>query len=93
MSVDREILKRMIDQISEEDAVEVFDFIGYLNMKRGSAISLHKSDVESLSSDQVLIRQVQKSREERKNGHIYNQEQGLSYLRDKIKEFERGQSI
>jgi hypothetical protein len=34
MSVDREQLKRMIDQIPEQDALEVYDFIGYLNMKR-----------------------------------------------------------
>ncbi|MDQ0167273.1 DUF2281 domain-containing protein [Bacillus horti] len=34
MSVDREKLKRMIDYISEQEAIEVLDFIGYLNMKR-----------------------------------------------------------
>ena len=34
MSVNREELKRMIDKITDQDAVEVHDFIGYLNMKR-----------------------------------------------------------
>lgn len=34
MSVNRDELKRMIDRIPEQDAVEVLDFIGYLNMKR-----------------------------------------------------------
>jgi hypothetical protein len=34
MSVDREELKQMIDQIPEQDAIEVYDFIGYLNRKR-----------------------------------------------------------
>ena len=34
MSVNREELKRMIDHIPEQDAIEVLDFIGYLNMKR-----------------------------------------------------------
>ncbi|MBB6669991.1 DUF2281 domain-containing protein [Cohnella nanjingensis] len=34
MSVNREELKRIIDQIPEQDAVEVADFIGYLNSKR-----------------------------------------------------------
>ncbi|GIP36658.1 hypothetical protein J2TS4_58680 [Paenibacillus sp. J2TS4] len=34
MSVNREELKKMIDHITEQDAVEVLDFIGYLNMKR-----------------------------------------------------------
>ena len=34
MSVSREELKRIIDQIPEQDFVEVLDFIGYLNMKR-----------------------------------------------------------
>jgi hypothetical protein len=31
--VNREELKRMIDQIPDQDAVEVLDFIGYLNVK------------------------------------------------------------
>lgn len=34
MSVNREELKRLIDFIHEEDTAEVYDFIGYLNMKR-----------------------------------------------------------
>lgn len=34
MSVNREELKRMIDKITDQDAAEVHDFIGYLNMKR-----------------------------------------------------------
>ncbi|WP_249730765.1 hypothetical protein [Paenibacillus sp. J2TS4] len=32
--MNREELKKMIDHITEQDAVEVLDFIGYLNMKR-----------------------------------------------------------
>ncbi len=34
MSVNREELKRIIDHIPEQDAIEVADFIGYLNAKR-----------------------------------------------------------
>lgn len=34
MSANREELKRLIDFIHEEDTSEVYDFIGYLNMKR-----------------------------------------------------------
>ncbi|MGG1513911.1 DUF2281 domain-containing protein [Paenibacillus oryzisoli] len=34
MSVNREELKKLIDEIPEQDAVEVIDFIGYLKMKR-----------------------------------------------------------
>ncbi|RAU91120.1 DUF2281 domain-containing protein [Paenibacillus sp. YN15] len=34
MSVNREELKRIIDQIPEQDAIVVADFIGYLNAKR-----------------------------------------------------------
>ncbi|MFD3270078.1 DUF2281 domain-containing protein [Paenibacillus dendritiformis] len=32
--MNREELKRLIDHITEQDAAEVLDFIGYLNMKR-----------------------------------------------------------
>ena len=34
MSVNREELKRMIDHMSEQEAAELLDFIGYLTMKR-----------------------------------------------------------
>lgn len=34
MKVNREELKRLIDCISEQEAAEVLDFIGYLSMKR-----------------------------------------------------------
>ena len=88
MSVNREELKRMIDYIPEQDAVEVLDFI----MKRNRETIEHL-DVEALSIDEDLIRQVQKSRENRENGQIYNQQTGLDYLQMKIEEFEHGQSL
>ena len=92
MSVNREELKRMIDYIPEQDAVEVLDFIGYLNMKRDRETTQHL-DVEIPSIDEDLIRQVQKSREDRENGRIYNQQAGLDYLQMKVEEFEHGQSL
>ena len=82
----------MIDFIPEQDALEVLDFIGYLNMKREKEV-LHQLDVAVLSGDKELIRQIQKSREDRENGRIYGQELGLEYLRSKVEEFEHGQSI
>lgn len=89
MSVNREELKRMIDQISEQDAIEVYDFIGYLNMKRERAAW----EVSMLADDEDLIRQVQASREDRKLGRVFAKEAGLDYLRDKIKAFEHGQNL
>jgi len=80
MSVNREELKRMIDQIPEQDALEVYDFIGYLNMKRERAAW----DVADLADDEDLIRQVQASRDDRKHGRIFAKEAGLDYLRDKM---------
>ncbi|HHY73695.1 MAG TPA: hypothetical protein GX497_10850 [Bacillus bacterium] len=92
MSVNRDDLKRMIDLIHEEDAVEVYDFIGYLNMKRERE-AIGQMDFELLSEDKELIRQIQKSREDRKNGRIFDEEQGLKYLHSKVEEFEREQNI
>ncbi|MBS4024325.1 MAG: hypothetical protein KGZ96_01475 [Clostridia bacterium] len=92
MSVDREELKRLIDQIPDQDALEVYDFIGYLNIKREKDEVLHL-DVVSISEDVNLSRQIMKSREDRENGRIYGQKSGLKYLRSKIEEFERGQDI
>lgn len=92
MSVNREDLKRLIDFIHEEDAAEVYDFISYLNMKRERE-AINKDDLSFFSQDKELIRQVQKSREDRTNGRIYDQEQGLKYLQNKIAEFENEQNL
>jgi hypothetical protein len=67
------------------NALEVYDFIGYLKMKREKDTE-DQIDIENLSMDEQLIRQVQRSREDRRNGRIYCQEQGLKYLRKKIVE-------
>lgn len=92
MGINREQLKRMIDQIPEHDAVKVFDFVGYLNMKREKEM-INQLDVEALSKDERLIDQVQKSRDDRNNNLMYSKESGLEYLRSKVKEFERGQNL
>jgi hypothetical protein len=92
MSVNREELKRLIEHIPEQDAIEVLDFIGYLNMKREREAAQHL-DIEALSEDVDLIRQVQHSREDRNSGRVYDQQAGLDYLREKMGEFERGESL
>lgn len=91
MSVNREELKRMIDQIPEQDALEVYDFIGYLMMKRER--SEQQMDVSLLADDEDLIRQVQASREDRKSGRVFGKEAGLDYLRARVKEFEHEQNL
>lgn len=92
MSVNREELKRLIDNIHEEDAAEVYDFIGYLNMKRERE-AIDQMNLDLFSEDTEIIRQVQNSRKDRTNGRIYDQEQGLKYLQNKIKEFESEQNL
>ncbi|WP_164670196.1 hypothetical protein [Virgibacillus doumboii] len=92
MSVNRKELKRLIDFIHEEDRAEVYDFIGYLNMKRERE-AIDQMDLDLFSIDKELIQQVQKSREDRENGRIYDQEQGLKYLQHKIREFESEQNL
>lgn len=49
MSVNREELKDLIDSIQEEDAVQVYDFIGYLNMKR------EKETIEQMNLGRHLL--------------------------------------
>ncbi len=92
MAVNREELKRLIDQIPEQDALQVYDFIGYLNMKREKD-DVSSLDISALSEDLNLIRQVQHSREDREQGRVYGREGGLEYLQAKVKEFEHGQNI
>lgn len=92
MRVNREELKKLIDFIQEDDAVQVYDFISYLNMKRERE-TIEQMDLDQFSTDKKIIQQVQQSREDRKNGHIYGKEQGLDYLQRKIKEFESEQNL
>ncbi|CAM4176176.1 hypothetical protein L1N85_13690 [Paenibacillus alkaliterrae] len=70
----------------------MYDFIGYLNMKRERDDQQHL-DVSLLAEDANLIRQVQQSREDREHGRIYGKEAGLDYLRTKVQEFEHGQNV
>lgn len=49
--------------------------------KRGS----ESMNVNLLSKDKTLTRQVLSNQEDRENGRIYNKEQGLKYLQHKIK--------
>lgn len=88
MKINRDDLQQLIDSIYEEDAAEVYDFIGYLNMKRERE-AIGQIDFDSFFNDKELINQVQKSREDRTNGLIYDQKQGLKYLQKKTKEFEK----
>lgn len=92
MSVNREELKRLIDQIPDQDAEEVLDFVGFLSMKRERE-SAEQLDIELLSRDENLIRQVNQSRMDRQAGRIYEKETGLDYLRAKVEEFEREQNL
>lgn len=92
MGINREELKKLIDQIPEQDALQVYDFIGYLNMKREKA-DQGQPDFSFLENDPDLIHQVQRSREDREQGRIYGKEAGLEYLQEKIREFEHGQNI
>ncbi|MBP1966448.1 hypothetical protein [Paenibacillus aceris] len=92
MSVNREELKRLIDRIPEQDAMEVLDFIGYLNMKREREAA-QQLDIKALSEDDDVFYMIQKSREDRNAGRVYGEQEGLDYLRIKMKEFERGESL
>jgi molybdenum cofactor biosynthesis enzyme MoaA len=92
MGVNRDELKRMIDHIPEQDAIQLLDFIGYLNLKREREAA-RDFDVDVLAEDADLIQQVQASRKDRNEGRVYAQNAGLDYLRIKVEEFERGQGL
>jgi hypothetical protein len=85
LSVNREELKRMIDKIPELDALEVYDFIEFLNRKREKESS-QQLDIDDLVNDENLIRQIENSRVDRNNGRFYTKEQGLEYLRKRFEE-------
>ncbi|MGG3963070.1 hypothetical protein [Heyndrickxia faecalis] len=59
---------------------KVYDFIEFSTLKRGEQ-ALNEKEVEYLAKDEKLVLQVQQSREDHRNGRIYNKQQGLKYLR------------
>lgn len=89
MSVNREEIKRLIDRISEKDAKKVLDFLE----KLGSKIENQAFSPSELSEGKALIDQISASRKDRENGRIYNQEEGLKILQEKVEEFERKQNL
>lgn len=50
--------------------------------------SVDSLDIEPLAEDADLFHQIQQSRDERKHGRVFDQQTGLDYLREKVKEFE-----
>jgi hypothetical protein len=55
--------------------------------------TIDQQRIASLIEDDDLIRQVEQSREDREHGRIYGKEEGLDYLRTKVKELEHRNSI
>jgi len=49
-------------------------------MKRENK-ALQLTDIESLAKDEHLISQINESYTDQRNGRVYNEEQGLAYLR------------
>jgi hypothetical protein len=47
---------------------------------------MRNGDIEFFAKDEELIHQVQKSRENRRNGLFYSKEKGLEYLRKRFEE-------
>lgn len=77
MVIDREELKRLIDQIPKQDVLQVYDFIGYLNTKREKD-DVSSLDISALSEDPDFIRQVQHSREDHEQGRVMEEKSGLN---------------
>lgn len=50
-------------------------------------------DLKEIAEDPNIVRQVKASREDRKAGRVYEQNDGLEYLRKRTQEFEREQNI
>lgn len=82
MNLNRKEINRMIDKLPYEEYIEVGNFIAYLSLKRGREV-IKKTDVNLLSNDEKIANQ-KKSREDRKNSHVFGKDEGLRYLHSKI---------
>lgn len=52
--------------------------------------SLNDDDIMAIAEDPDVLRQIRMSQQDRENGRVYGQEDGLEYLRERIQGAERG---
>ena len=89
---------QLFDKFKHKEILEVSDLIQVLKdefnvnvwIEEHNAYSL---DIGALAEDANLSHQIEQSRNDREFGRVYDHPAGIEYLREKIKEFERGQNV
>jgi ribosomal protein L7/L12 len=90
--------EQLYDKLKEKRVLQLFDLVKVIEEEfevsvRVEGNELDDLDVKALAEDPDVIRQIRASREDRKAGRTYTGEEGLEFLRQQIREFEReGQS-
>lgn len=89
---------KLLEKFKHKEILEISDLVQVIKDEFNVNVWLEEEnegslDIESLAEDANLIHQIEHSRNDRKSGRVYEHQEGLEYLREKIKEFERGQNL
>ncbi|KKM09860.1 hypothetical protein SY88_16875 [Clostridiales bacterium PH28_bin88] len=82
----REKIKSEVDHLPEKKLERV---LGYLQAIKHNDEGTEEIDVEALAQDGDLIRQVEESRKQKAEGFGLSGQEGLTFLRQRIKEYEQ----
>lgn len=89
---------QLFDKFKHKEILEVSDLIQVLKDEFNVNVWIEEHnteglDMRALAEDTNLSHQIEQSRNDRKNGRVYDHQAGIEYLREKIEEFERGQNV
>ncbi|PWI57508.1 hypothetical protein [Sulfoacidibacillus thermotolerans] len=89
--------EQLYDKFKAKHVLQLSDLVKMIEEEFDVSVRIEEHadelDVKGLSEDADVIRQVRASREDRKAGRTYTGEQGLDYLRQQIREFERESNL
>jgi hypothetical protein len=89
--------EQLFEQFKNKDRLQLSDFVQWIEDEFEVNVFIEEplddANAKSLAEDPDVIRQIHKSREDRKAGRIFNQENGVEYLRGRIQEFESEQNL
>jgi ribosomal protein L7/L12 len=89
---------QLLDKFKHKDMLEISDLVQVIKDEFDVNVWIEEKnvdsfDIEYLAEDTNLFHQINKSRDDRKSGRVYDHQAGLEYLCNRIKEFEGGQNV
>jgi len=91
-------IDQLFDRFKHKEMLEMSDLIQVLKDEFNVNVWIEENnadgiDIKALAEDANLLHQIEQSRDDYKSDRVYGHQAELSYLREKIEEFEREQNI